>query len=138
MTWCPRRGGFTVALYTLFAALAILANLGAQHATLTLIHVRGALVVAMVVGTFVGLALKYVLDKKWIFHHKSRSAVHDFRTFVGYCANGIATTMIFWGTELIASAISSHAIVRDVGATVGLIIGYYIKYRLDKRFVFKN
>lgn len=91
----------------------------------------------MALGTLAGLALKYTLDKIWIFSYKADNTIHDIRTFVAYSTMGIATTGIFWATEYVATLISSASIVRDTGAVIGLVIGYCVKYRLDKRFVFR-
>lgn len=49
---------------------------------------------------------------------------------------GLATTAIFWGAELAFRAIWRTEMMRDLGAVLGLALGYFAKYRLDKRFVF--
>ena len=54
-----------------FAVLATLANLGAQRVVLALLDVKGELAAAIFVGTGVGLVVKYVLDKRWIFFDTS-------------------------------------------------------------------
>ncbi|MCY4178204.1 MAG: GtrA family protein, partial [Endozoicomonadaceae bacterium] len=49
---------------------------------------------------------------------------------------GLATTAIFWGTEYFFQIIFKTDFMRYTGGIIGLIAGYLIKYRLDKRFVF--
>ena len=51
---------------------------------------------------------------------------------------GVATTLIFWGSEIIFNLLFKADIVKYIGAAVGLTIGYIIKYQLDKRFVFNT
>ena len=49
---------------------------------------------------------------------------------------GVFTTAIFWGTEYAFHLIFTTDAMRYIGGVLGLTIGYYIKYQLDKRFVF--
>ena len=51
---------------------------------------------------------------------------------------GILTTLIFWGTETIFWLIWQNENMRELGAVLGLSLGYSIKYNLDKRFVFNQ
>ncbi len=46
------------------------------------------------------------------------------------------TTAIFWGLELGAYAAFHTQTARYVGGAVGLALGYWLKYQLDKRLVF--
>ncbi|MEL6702576.1 MAG: GtrA family protein, partial [Pseudomonadota bacterium] len=48
------------------------------------------------------------------------------------------TTMIFWGTETAFWLIWDTDIMRELGAVIGLSIGYVVKYNLDRRFVFTD
>ena len=48
------------------------------------------------------------------------------------------TTAIFWGTELAFVALGDAPWLRYVGAVLGLAVGYTAKYRLDRRFVFRE
>ncbi|MBF0334916.1 MAG: GtrA family protein [Alphaproteobacteria bacterium] len=126
----------TLALrYALFAALATAANVGVQAASLEIYDGTRALALAMVLGTGVGLAVKYLLDKRWIFFDRKTSMSHDGRQFGLYTGMGVVTTAVFWLTELAFDAMSPD--LRFVGAAIGLAIGYQIKYHLDRRFVFR-
>ena len=49
---------------------------------------------------------------------------------------GLATTVIFWAAELGTAALTSDPRAPYIGGAVGLMLGYFIKYRLDRRFVF--
>jgi positive regulator of sigma E activity len=48
----------------------------------------------------------------------------------------IFTTAIFWVTEYAFHLIFAAESMRYVGGVIGLAIGFYVKYRLDKKFVF--
>ncbi len=124
--------------YALFAAVATLANLASQDVSIRLYNGTLGLYVSIAVGTLVGLAVKYVLDKKYIFYHKAKNAVDDGRMFVLYTLMGVFTTLIFWASEIGFEFAFGTKTMRYIGATLGLLVGYITKYQLDKRFVFKK
>lgn len=129
--------GAQIALrYAAFAVVATLANLGAQRVVLAAFDMRGALAGAILAGTTVGLVVKYVLDKRWIFYDDSRGAAAHGRKFSLYTAMGVVTTMIFWGFETVFWYVWRTDAMRETGAVIGLAIGYAVKYELDRRFVF--
>ncbi len=119
--------------YAAFAVLATLANLAAQRVVLGL---GGALLLAMIAGTGLGLIVKYALDKRWIFDDRSSGLAAHSRRFSLYTLMGVATTLIFWGFEAAFWHIGQTQMAREVGAVLGLGIGYAVKYALDRRFVF--
>ena len=121
--------------YTGFAVLATLANLGTQRIVLLSGDGFGLLLLAIAAGTLVGLVIKYLLDKRWIFQDVSQD--HG-RQFALYTAMGLVTTAIFWGTETAFWLIWRTDLMREAGAIFGLSIGYIVKYRLDRRFVFTD
>lgn len=127
-----------IARYTLFAVLATLANLAAQRLSLAAYGGVGALALAIFIGTGVGLVLKYLLDKRWIFFDASTGAANHGRKFGLYTLMGVVTTAIFWGAEAGAYAIWRTDLARELGAIAGLSVGYVVKYQLDRRFVFAN
>lgn len=127
----------TIALkYSLFAVLATLLNLSAQEVVVRTYDDALAIYPAMALGTLVGLVSKYLLDKKYIFQFITASHREDLGKFTLYGLTGIATTAIFWGFELSFDALIGGKIARYIGAAIGLSIGYGVKYRLDKRYVF--
>jgi putative flippase GtrA len=89
-------------------------------------------------GTIVGLAIKYLLDKRWIFHDLESGMRNHGRKFSLYSAMGIVTTAIFWGTETAFWLVWETDLARELGAVIGLSIGYVVKYNLDRRFVFTD
>ncbi|UPG86535.1 GtrA family protein [Luteibacter aegosomatis] len=126
-----------IALYASFCIVSMVANIGAQALASRAYRGQFALLAAMVVGTGVGLCVKYLLDRNWIFRHKSDSTAHEARTATMYTAMGLVTTLVFWLIEWGFDHVLGDA-YRYVGAAVGLTIGYTVKYFLDRRFVFNT
>lgn len=125
-----------VLLYSLFAAISIAANLGTQKVYTSVAPALYAIPVSVLAGTAIGLAVKFVLDKVWIFRYQHRNLAHGFKSFMLYATMGIAPTVIFWGFEFGADSIFGTEPARLTGGAIGLIIGYLVKYKLDKKFVF--
>jgi putative flippase GtrA len=122
--------------YTIFAALASFANLSAQRMVLALgIHPH-SLPTALVVGTATGLVLKYMLDKRWIFNDRATGFRAHRDRFTRYSLMGIATTALFWVTETSCWLLWRRDDLRELGALLGLGVGYLLKYHLDCKFVF--
>ena len=125
-------------LYALLAAVATGANIGAQDVFLRLYDGPLSVVASVISGTVVGLVVKYLLDKRYIFHFQARDAAHDGATFAIYAAMGLLTTLIFWCFEFGFHALfDGSRAMRYWGGAIGLAIGYTTKYHLDKRYVFK-
>lgn len=124
--------------YTTFAIIATIANIGSQDISLRFYTGIYAVVLSVLVGTVVGLILKYILDKKYIFQYQVKNTGHDTHTFALYTLTGIFTTIIFWGFEFGFDYIFQSKEMRYIGGMTGLAIGYCIKYQLDKKFVFNN
>ena len=122
--------------YTAFAVIATIANLGAQRISLALYAGAGAVPVAILLGTGVGLVIKYLLDKRWIFNDARGGAAVHGRLLGLYTLMGVATTAIFWGMEYGFHLVWRTDAMRELGAVIGLGIGYVVKYQLDRRFVF--
>ena len=131
------------AAYALFAAIATAFNLGVQWVVLHLWPAEFAptgplaVLAALVCGTGIGLVIKYLLDKRWIFRDASSGAKVHAKKFALYSAMGLVTTLIFWVFEFACSRIDPGGPLIYEGGAVGLAIGYLVKYQLDRRFVFK-
>ena len=125
-------------LYTLFAMLSTAINIGSQMLSIWIykgpLHVE----ISILVGTAMGLPLRYFLEKRYIFNFTSKNLVHDGKLFVFYSAMGVITTLIFWGTEYAFHVIYDTDFMRYLGGIIGLSIGFYVKYKLDKKYVFVN
>ena len=124
-------------MYTIFAVISTIANIASQDMTYRIYSEINALWPGIFVGTAVGLVVKYSLDKRYIFKYQTTSIRHGSKTFYLYTVMGLITTVIFWGFEFTFDAIYQTKEMRYLGAVIGLSIGYFVKYQLDKRFVFK-
>lgn len=124
--------------YSAFAVLAVLANLATQRGVLSLGDPNRLYLPALILGTGVGLVVKYMLDKRWIFSDLSRGLQAHSRKFSLYTATGVITTAVFWGIETAFWLIWQTDLMREVGALLGLAIGYAVKYPLDRRYVFTD
>jgi putative flippase GtrA len=123
--------------YVLFAVVATLANLAAQEAVVRL--APGApLALSIAAGTIVGFAVKYVLDKKWIFYDPFTSHRDEARKISLYGLFSVVTTLVFWGFEVTFWTIWRTDVAKYAGAVLGLAIGYTAKYVLDQAFVFRE
>lgn len=126
------------ASYAVFAVIAIICNILAQDICSYLYFGRFSIVFSVFVGTGVGLVVKYILDKKYIFKYKTQSLKHDSQIFSLYVMMGVLTTLIFWGFEFGFHYIFETKQMRYLGGVFGLMIGYICKYYLDKRYVFRK
>jgi putative flippase GtrA len=124
--------------YALFAVIATVANLGVQRLVMRLGDHTLVFLAAVFLGTLVGLVIKYVLDKKWIFFDAGTGLKQHGQKFGLYTAMGLVTTAIFWGTESLFWFVWHTEPMRELGAVLGLAVGYVVKYRLDRRFVFTD
>ena len=121
--------------YVLFCLVAILVNLTIQRIFLELIF-EDNYIVALIFGTLTGLITKYFLYKNYIFKDFDHSLKNNSKKFTIYSENGFFTTIIFWGMESLFYFVYSTSFARELGAIIGLSIGYFLKYRLDKKYVF--
>jgi putative flippase GtrA len=124
--------------YAAFAVLATIANLATQRLVLQFGDTGGYFAAAVGAGTVSGLLIKYILDKRWIFYDVETGVKNHSRKFSLYTAMGLITTAIFWGTETTFWLIWQTDMMRELGAILGLSVGYVVKYNLDRRFVFTD
>lgn len=129
-----------IARYSAFAVIAVLVNLATQRLVLAAPWPSPGmgLAAAIAAGTLTGLVVKYLLDKRWIFFDSDTGLAAHGRKFVLYTTMGLVTTAIFWGSETLFWLVWRTDAMRELGAVLGLTVGYVTKYRLDKRFVFSS
>ena len=97
-----------------------------------------AIEASILIGTIAGLPVRYFLDKRYIFSYVTSSITHESKTFFLYVFMSIFTTLIFWFMEYGFHLLFDDDAMRYLGGALGLSIGYYIKYKLDKRYVFTD
>lgn len=124
--------------YAIFAAAAIVINLLSQNAVLLLLSKYWiGIYAAILVGNASGLIFKYIADKYWVFEDGEATLAGNSKKFALYAAFGLMTTGIFWVVELLFHYLFKTVFMTNVGAVLGLCIGYVIKYNLDKRVTFR-
>jgi len=123
-------------LYTLLAVFSTVINIGSQMVAIWAYSGPFAVEVSILIGTAAGLPLRYLLEKRYIFAFQSNSMKHDGQLFVLYSLMGVITTAIFWSIEYAFHLIFATDMMRYLGGLIGLAIGFYVKYQLDKRYVF--
>ncbi|WP_226662622.1 GtrA family protein [Microbulbifer aggregans] len=122
--------------YTIFATFATVINICSQDFSLRLYAGTYSIAGSILVGTIAGLLVKYYLDKHYIFRFVGKGMQQDAKMFGLYAVMGVLTTFIFWGMEFTFELIFQSKSMRYLGGGIGLGIGYFVKYQLDKRFVF--
>ena len=117
-------------LYFLFAFLSSIVNLIGQHIFLNYYE---NLFLAVVCGSAAGLIFKYSLDSTIVFEGNRKI---NLKTFLTYAFIGACITPIIWIVEVTFLNIFGTVFMRDVGALIGIALAYYIKFEMDKRYVF--
>jgi putative flippase GtrA len=130
-----RAAGIAV-MYALFAALSSAINIGVQMLSIRAYSGPYGVELSILAGTAAGLPLRYLLEKRYIFAFRSRNIVHDGQLFVLYSFLGVFTTALFWSVEYGFHLLFDTAAARYAGGALGLALGFYVKYRLDKKYVF--
>jgi putative flippase GtrA len=121
--------------YVLFAVIAGLANLASQELAVRFLP-HQPIMMSILLGTGIGFFVKYALDKRWIFLDPYESHASELRKIIIYGASGVGTTLLFWAMELGAWNIWNTVEAKYYGAVLGIALGNYIKYLLDKRYAF--
>jgi putative flippase GtrA len=122
--------------YALSAASATGINIAVQKAVGSIIGGRFSLYIAILCGAAAGLIVKYFLDKRYIFYYRPPSRSDEALKVILYLMMSGFATAVFWAVEVSFQALLDFAAARYVGAVIGLVLGYSLKYELDKRFVF--
>ncbi|WP_435170244.1 GtrA family protein [Falsirhodobacter sp. 1013] len=121
--------------YVFFAVISTLVNFGTQELTIGLTPVA-PLALSIFAGTLAGFAVKYVLDKRWIFYDGYTTHAGEARKVALYGVFSIFTTLVFWGFEITFWTVWQTDIAKYTGGAIGLALGYMAKFTLDRRFVF--
>jgi putative flippase GtrA len=118
------------------AALATAVNIACQALVTWLYHGPQAVPISVLFGTAAGVPVKYVIEKRYVFAFRSDNLRHDARLLVVYGFLGTFTTALFWGIEYAFHVLFATDEMRLLGGAIGLTVGYFIRYHLDKNFVF--
>jgi len=124
-------------LYIVFAVIVSITNLSSQRLVLSFLTGNVGYFAALFIGTFIGVVLGYFLDKNWIFKDPVMSSGVIGKQFFWYAMTGAIHTPVFWLIESIFWFIWETDGMREVGAVLGLVIAYTLKYFILRRYVFK-
>lgn len=122
--------------YVVFAIISTLVNFAVQEAVIHISPVE-PLMPSLLTGTVAGFAVKYMLDKKWIFFDGYASHASEVRKITLYGLFSVLTTVVFWSFEISFWTLWQTDLAKYTGGALGLAIGYVSKYALDRRFVFR-
>jgi len=117
-------------LYLIFAIAAIIINLLTQN---ILDYFLVNIYIQIFSGTLAGLLIKYFLDKKFVFGNPK---VNTAKSFMLYSFFGGMLTPLWWSIELVFVFYFGTLLAQNIGALIGLTVCYYLKYLLDKKYVF--
>lgn len=96
------------------------------------------LALSILAGTGVGFVVKYLLDKHWIFFDGYHGPGKEARKIFLYGAFSVAMTLVFWAFEVGFLALWETSFAKYAGAVIGLALGNFLKYRLDRAFTFNQ
>lgn len=141
-------------LYMIFASISIAINLIsqflAQQTVIFLVptfandkiipHFENWFIIALCFGTGMGFIFKFIVDKFVVFQEtiqdnrkeELQKASKQLSLYMGFA---VLTTIIFWGFEFLFKFLLTGYWYL-VGGLIGLIIGYSVKFVLDRTFVF--
>ena len=133
----------------IFAAICTGVNLGSQYILklflaqiealqITFFEQELYFLIQLGTGTILGFITKFILDKFVVFKEKQSDAKHTLKQILIYGILAVITTIIFWGFEFAFKFAFTFMHSELAGGFIGLVIGYTIKFFLDKKFVFVN
>jgi putative flippase GtrA len=125
------------ASYVLAAAAATVLNIAAQEITRKAFS-EDALLASLSAGTAIGFIAKYLLDKEFVFADPYTGPSGESRKLILSLLFSVATTLLFWATEVIFWLVWQTQESKYAGAALGLAIGYGAKFVLDRAFVFRG
>lgn len=125
--------------YWIFVALSILLNILIQDTVLYIFgETKKTILLSIFVSIIIVFIFKYIMDKKYVYKYNIKQRV-DKKSLILYLFFSIATTLLFFLVEFIV--IVSFADFKykvEVGSTIGLLLGYTIKFKLDQKITFKE
>ncbi len=130
-----------------FAFCSIIINLATQYIAKILLRdtqftsmqffdFESVFLIQLILGTISGFIFKFIVDKFAIFKNSYAGLKHTSKQIIIYTLFAVITTIIFWGFEVFFKLIFTYDNRELIGGFIGLIIGYTIKYFLDKKYVF--
>jgi hypothetical protein len=129
--------GAIVRRYTAIATVASLANLALQRLWMDVYSGPLAVETATMLATALVLPAKYLADKHFIFGFRTGSGIEDVQKLAQYAAASVVTVAVFWTLEFSAHRAFRTPAAQYLGGAAGLALSFWLKYHIDKRFVFR-
>jgi putative flippase GtrA len=117
-------------LYGFFAIFTTLIFWGVQY-SLTLIIGVEYYIIAGAIGLAIGYTVKFVLDKFYVFKKKYGSTTQQTMFYVLYVLFGFISSVINLGVQWLLG-------YNIIGVLSGTIVGFLVKYLLDKFIIFRK
>lgn len=117
---------------------ALILNMAGQRIFLFLYRGPFFIYGALMIGSFLALMFKFNMDKRFIFRNVSRNAADTAVKFGKYSTLGVVSTICLWTFELIFHYLWDTQAAKYIGGTLGFSLGHYLKYQIDKHFVFNR
>lgn len=128
-----------IVLYFIFAIISIILNISIQELFFIFIGRESqVLAIAMVIATIVSFVFKYFMDKFYVFNSKSETKKEEVKKVFLYGFFSVFTTLIYMVVEFAFHISFSFQHKEELGAMLGLTIGYIVKYIIDKKITFKR
>lgn len=125
-------------LYVTIATFASITNLAIQAMVSSQLSNVYAMEISMIVATAIVFPFKFLIEKKYIFFSRTRSARKNAQSFIAYLVVSVFTVMIFWLIEYLTYLVFRTPQSIYAGALCGLALSFYTKYQMDKRYVFNS
>jgi putative flippase GtrA len=122
--------------YVVFAVIAGCANLGVQEIVVRTAPLGSYIIISVLAGTAIGFAVKYILDKNYVFFDAYDGHKAELRKLITYGLFSAGTTLLFWSIELTFWYMFKTPEAKYIGGALGLAIGNSLKYILDRNWVF--
>jgi hypothetical protein len=119
-----------------FESFFIMINMGVQIFRLFACKAPYLVKLSVLIGRGPVLALRYLLESRYIFASKRYIIFHDWNLFVRYSFMGILTTASLGGIEFAFHLIFTTKTIRYVGGLSGMAMVFNVEYQLDKKYMF--
>ena len=121
--------------YLILCFFAIFLNIVSQQIFLLFFAGPYSIEISILIGTIMTFFLRFYLEKNFVFLKDKFSFKTESMLYM-YFVSSIFTTLIFWIFEYSFHLFFDTDFLRYIGATIGLLVGFYIKYKIDKGLTF--
>ncbi|MHA1230736.1 MAG: GtrA family protein [Candidatus Helarchaeota archaeon] len=125
-----------IILYGFFAIFTTLIFWGVQY-LLTIIIGEEYYIGAGAIGLAIGYTVKFILDKLYVFKKKFGSSSQQTAFYILYVIFGFISSVINLGTQWFLGYYFLGG-YNFIGVLAGTVVGFFVKYILDKFIVFRK